>query len=269
LTSTHSTAVVFSIPSPAERHDELLLDVVAPLFQAVCDAPAVDAAWFTRVNKPSWGLRVSIVAEAAWISHRRETLLRGLGVASPDSALIDEDLEDKWIGGPRVRRELEHFHHGDSRACLEALAAERAGMLGSRSRYSVAFVEALWDAFGLSAQERLELYRRSFEWAPAAGRWDRDVFAALEKTFASQRTSLAAILEPSGDRGWPSPEAARIGRASIEAARAALRSPAEDPGSLALHAARAHSNRLGIHASREAALRYLMWRARGGTPLAP
>jgi hypothetical protein len=268
---TRAPAVVVSIPSPREQHDEVVRATVAPVVRALREHSELDAVWFQRLNKPDWCIRVLVTGKPGWLEGgARAALSAGLGVARGVASFVDEDPDDKWTGGLREYESLKTFHHHDTWACLEALDAEARGALGSRAQFSVVVIERLLDALGIRGAARLAFYRQSFEWAVASGRWDAEVFEALERTFANQRDSLAVMLDARDDgegRGaWPAPDAARIGRALLGAACSELRSAAGDPATLATFAAHAHSNRLGVHASQEATLRYLAWRARGGDP---
>ena len=269
MPSTSSTPVIASLEVPRERHDDHALQVLAPLVRALSFSAAVEAVWFSRVNKPRWGLRLHVRGATRWLEESgRALLLEGLG----GEALFEEtEPDDKWTGGREARERLEPFHHQDTAGCLEALAADRAGSLLSRSRHSARLIEGLLDLLAVRGPERVAFYRRSFECAIALGRWDREVFDALERTFAAQRPMLEALIESPAaedDGGWAGPESARIGRALLHELRTVL-TPSTDASSLALFAAHAHSNRLGIHGGREAALRYLVWRARDGWMPAP
>lgn len=267
---THLSTVVVSIPAPRDQQDGVVLVTVAPVLRALRASPALDAAWFGRVNKPIWALRVLVTGEAGWLANEaRATLATEMGVATGTATFVEDDPDDKWTGGLEEREGLKTFHHHDSWACLEALEADVAGNLGSRSRFSMLVVERLLDVLDLREDARLDFYRGSFQWAIEMGRWDAEVFEALERTFARQREALALVIDSpddgSGPGPWPAPEAARIGRALVAALPGSFEFNVGDASRLATFAAHAHSNRLGLHASREAALRYLVWRARGGS----
>jgi len=261
---------VVSIPSPRERHDAFVIETVTPVVRELHASPALVAVWFERVNKPEWGIQVHLAGEPSWLEGQgRATLIAGLGIAN-EAATLAEELDDKWSGSRDEQVFLRPFHHHDTRACLDALEMERTDRLGSRVQYSLLVVEGLLNLFDLQGDDRLAFYRRSFEWAIDAGRWDAEVIASLESTFVRQAGALTEVIDLLDDAQtgpWPSSEAERIGRDLLESARGALPSSELDPSALALSAARAHSNRLGLHASREAALRYLVWRARGGAAI--
>jgi hypothetical protein len=261
------SVLVVAIPAPRERQDELVLSVVAPAMRALTDCAESFIGWFERVNKPDWGLRVHVAGSRDWLEQiARLWLTDRLGLAR-EAAHFDEGADDKWSGSRAEQRHLRTFHHFDTRACLDALEAERSGRLGSRVRYSLAVVEGLLDTLELRREARLHFYRRSFGWAIESGRWDHEVLEALERMVQQQGEALSSEIErrdPSAIAPWPSETAEVIGRRLLQFVDASLRSPELERVSLALSAARAHSNRLGLHASREAAMRYLVWRVRGG-----
>ena len=257
-----SPVIALPIPAPQERHDDLLRAQVAPVIRAWESAPAPRLAWFERANKPDWGLRILARGDAEWLEHDvRPTLAAAFAGRAEFS---EEAGHDKWTGGLGETDRLGAFLSADTHAALEALEAEACGALGSRAQFSLAVVEGLLDASGMEGEARLAFYRESFEWAIDLGRWDRDVLDSLERTFANQRTTLLGVVGRS--EAWPSPGAARIGCELLDAVAAWSRGAERG---IVLHAVRGHSNRLGIHGGREAALRYLMWRARGGHALAP
>jgi len=266
--------LAISIPSPPVRHDELLRARVAPVVRALQPADPPRVVWFERANKPDWGVRVMASGEEAWLEAEvRPALMGALGVATGEARFVEEAPHDKWTGGLALAEQLSDFHRADTLACLDALDSDARGDLGSRAQFSLVAVEGLLDALQIHGDRRLGFYRESFEWAIELGRWHRDVFESLERTFEKQREMLAAAIA-TGDveddsRRWPSADAGRIGREWLAGIVGWARSPAAAPQAIAVHAARGHSNRLGIHGGREAALRYLMWRARGGRALEP
>jgi hypothetical protein len=263
--------LVISIPSPPGRHDEMLRTRVAPVIRRLQPADAVGVVWFERANKPDWALHVLASGDDAWLEHDARTVMaNGLGVTTGEARYIDGSLDDKWTGGLRFAEQLGGFHRIDTLACLDALEADAQAELGSRAQFNLRVIEGLLDALDVHDDRRLSFYRRSFEWAVELGRWDREVLDSLERTFTNQRDALAAMIDgQDGAPGrWPSARAARIG-SDLLARIGAWASSAAAPDEVAVHAAHSHSNRLGVHGGRETALRYLMWRARGGRPLEP
>jgi hypothetical protein len=263
-----SPVLVIAIPSPPERHDDLLRTRVAPVVRRLRSDPSARLVWFERANKPEWALHVLVSGDEPWLEREARTVMAdGLGAAGGEARFIEGRLDDKWTGGIRLAEPLAGFHRADTIACIDALEADANGELGSRALFSMRVIEGLLDALGIHDERRQSFYQRSFEWTVELGRWDREILDSLEHTFATQRGALAAMVaDDTGGRHWPSAAAARIGGALIAQIEAWARStPAA--AALATHAAHSHSNRIGVHGGREAALRYLMWRARGGLPL--
>lgn len=264
-----SPVLALSIPSPPERHDDLVRTRVAPVLRALRGTPPSLLAWFQRANKPDWGLRVLVAGDAGRLARDvGAALAAAFDLAGGEARFIEEAAHDKWTGGLDAAEAMSPFLSADTHAALDALDAEARGDLGSRSQFSLAVIEGLLDACGLTEEQRLTFDRESFEWAIDLGRWDRGVVESLERTFVGRRATFAAVAE-GGPSRWPSPVAARIGGELLGAISAWARSPAAAEPGILLHAARGHSNRLGIHGGREGALRYLMWRARGGRALEP
>jgi hypothetical protein len=262
--------LVISIPSPPGQHDEMLRARVAPVIRRLQPADSVGVVWFERANKPDWALHVLASGDEAWLEREARTAMNGLGIAVGEAQYIDGLLDDKWTGGLRLAERLGGFHRVDTLACLDALEADAKAELGSRAQFNMHVIEGLLEALDVRGERRLSFYRRSFEWAVELGRWDREVLDSLERTFANQRDALTAMIDVHDDAPgrWPSATAARIG-SDLLARIGAWASSAAAPDEVAIHAAHSHSNRLGVHGGREAALRYLMWRARGGRPLEP
>ena len=263
-------ALAISIPSPPEQHDQMLRTEVAQWIRRLGRASGAGAVWFERVNKPDWHLRVIASGGADWLEREaRPVLAHALEREVDGSRFIEPELDDKWTGGLRVADRLAPFHRHDTLGCLEAIAADARGELGSRSHFSLQVVEELLDGLDLHGAARLAFYRESFAWAIELGRWDRNVLDSLERTFSEQQDRLTTMIEPGDEpRRWPSAAGARIGRELTARIREWVSSAATAPRDLAVYAAHSHSNRLGVHGGREAALRYLVWRARGGQPLA-
>jgi thiopeptide-type bacteriocin biosynthesis protein len=274
MPSSDDVPLVLEITAPRTDHDRLLRDGIAPIVRALASARELGAAYFERFNKPDWGIRLHVVGSRAWVEDHARAIVEGhLAALGAPHAYVQE-----WIGGARDAPHLEALHHADTKACLDILDAEREGALGtSRGQWSLLVVEELLNLFGLSADERLEFYHRGFQWSSDLGRWDAEVFDALERKFAAQEEALQrATLFPSGgipDDAWGGVTPARIARDLL----AALRTPvatllraaaggaiAKTPVDLAVLAGHAHSNRLGVAPTQEATMRYLIWRARGG-----
>jgi thiopeptide-type bacteriocin biosynthesis protein len=272
-------ALILSIPAPKDRQDAILRETIAPLLREFASSSQLDAAYFERFNKPDWGIRFLLLGAPAWVEKEaRPLLLRRVVDAVEGSAFVAEDPEDKWVGGVRERQHLKRIHHLDSLACLERIEIEvRGSRAGTRAQFSLLLVERLLDLFGLTGATRLAFYRRGFQWEQDLGRWDGEVFAALEKKYESQKEVLRSTLECQADEAhaeaWGGADSSGIALRFLDAAREPVTSilAAHAASSLerslldlAVFAAHAHSNRLGIHATQEATLRYLAWRARAG-----
>jgi thiopeptide-type bacteriocin biosynthesis protein len=273
------SSLLLSIDAPRDEHDTVLRSWITPIVRELASSSALDAAYFERFNKPAWGIRLHVLGAHEWLHGRaRETIERSLATLGARYAFVDDEAEDKWVGGSHDRRDLERISWLDTVACLDLLEAQAAGALAtSRGQWSLFVVEGLLDSFGLHGDDRLEFYRRGFQWAPDLGRWDAEVFAALEQKFEKQkgqlRDALASRAKDMPAESWGGPEPGRIAMTLLEQAReaiAALLAAAtkgrisKPPLDWAVLSCHAHSNRLGIHATQEATIRYLVWRARGG-----
>ena len=277
MTASASTTV--SILAARDRHDALLCERVAPLVRELAALPSLDAVYFDRVNKPDWGLRIRVLGDNPRLHGEARALVRQrLDAMAQPFAFVNDEAEDKWFGGPVEEQFLKRIHQLDSLACLDLMDIEgRAGLTQSRAQWSLLVVERLLDIFGIHGVERFDFYRRGFQWAPNLGRWDAEVFAALERKFEAQAGALRAAIRVGEGRdtpdAWGGVESAQTAARFLEAARepvGAVLAAAKTgrlgkaPIDLALYVAHAHSNRLGIHATQEGTIRYLVFRARGG-----
>lgn len=263
------------LPGQRERLDALLCEEAGPLVREAARVSGVRTIAFERINKPEWGIRVWASGVPAALDQVQA--LAGSGVVA-DRASFDGGEEDKWVGGMRERERLGTFHQLDSLSAIDFLEAPGFEESGARARFSLVFIERLLELFGLDEAQRIEFDRRGFLWAFELGRWDRGVLDALEEKFRRQEEGLSSVLsgaDPASSVLWGSARAADIGRRLLVslAAPIATLSAAARAGELerplleyALFAAHAHANRIGVHATQEATLRYLSWRARGGGP---
>lgn len=274
-----SRATTVSIPAPRDRHDALLREWVAPLVRELAVLPSRDAVYFDRVNKPDWGLRIRILGDGPRFDEAaRGVVRRRLDGMTQPFAFVDEEADDKWIGGPLEEQFLKRIHQMDSLACLDLLDIEgRLSLRSSRAQWSLLVVERLLDLFELHGEERLDFYRRGFQWALSLGRWDAEVLAALERKFEAQAGALRTAIGGSDGRDtpgdWGGADAAQVASRFLDAARGPVSAVlsattnarlAKAPIDIALFVAHAHSNRLGIHATQEGTIRYLVFRAHGG-----
>lgn len=272
-------ALVVSIGAPKDRQDSVLRAGVAPIVEALVQSADLEAISFERFNKPDWGIRLHVLGARAWLDGvARPEVGRRLEAADVPFSIVEDDAEDKWIGGSDDYEILKRIHHADTAASLRLIEAEASGALStSRAQWSLLIVEGLLELFEFDAERRLEFYRRGWEWAPALGRWDAEVYAALERKYEGQKEPLHQALFPKNGRvsrdAWGGPEPERIALELLESSREPIReigaaasvgSCAKTAIDLAVLIGHAHSNRLGIHATQEATIRYLVWRARGG-----
>jgi len=269
-----SEALAVSIPAPRTEHDAVIRAAIAPIVAALAGAAELDAISFERFNKPDWGVRLRVLGSREWLAGvARHEVERQLSAAGRSFTFVEAAAEDKWIGGRDDEDRLKAIDHADTTACLALMEAEAEGLLStSRAQWSLLAVEAMLDLFGLAGDDRLAFYRRGWEWAPDAGRWDDEVFEALEDKYEAQRVSLRVALSAPTTEAWGGPMPERIATTLLSSVRepivairtgAAGRTP-KSAMDLALLVGHAHSNRLGIHATQEATIRYLVWRARGG-----
>ncbi len=271
------SSLTLSIAAPRDMHDIVLRDGITPIVRELASSSALDATYFERINKPTWSVRLRVLGARDWLEgSARGVIERRLGTLDVAFEVVHDDAEDKWVGGPEDEVYLKNIHYSDTVACLDLLEIEASGALGtSRAQWSLLVVERLLGLFGFEGDERLEFYRRGFQWAADLGRWDQEVFAALERKYEIQQEAIRDALalcatDPAPD-AWGGSEPARIAiellgslREPIAAllAAAAAGRIARTPVDLAVLVSHAHSNRLGIHATQEATIRYLVWRAR-------
>ena len=269
-----SDALAVSIAAPRTEHDSIIRVAIAPIVAALAGAAELDAISFERFNKPDWGVRLRVLGGREWLRGvARLEVERQLSSVGRTFTFVEAAAEDKWIGGREDESLLKTIDHADSTACLALMEAEAGGSLStSRAQWSLLVVEAMLDLFGLTGDDRLGFYRRGWEWAPDAGRWDDEVFAALEDKYEAQRDALRVALSGPTTETWGGSVPERIATtllSSVHEPIVAIRTGEAGPTpksvvDLALLVGHAHSNRLGIHATQEATIRYLVWRARGG-----
>ncbi|HEX4825912.1 MAG TPA: hypothetical protein VFV19_16550 [Candidatus Polarisedimenticolaceae bacterium] len=264
-------ALAVSIPSPKASQDAVIRGEIALVIAALAGATELEAISFERFNKPDWGVRLRVLGARSWLDDVvRPEIERHL--AATTFAFGEPAAEDKWVGGREDEDLLMAFDHADTAACLAFLEAEAAGRLeASRAQWSLHVVEAILGLFPLRADERLAFYRRGWEWTAESGRWDDEVFAILDGKYEAQESMLREAV--SGKAAWGGREPEEIALALIEALRGpigAIRAAVASGKTsksvidLAVVIGHGHSNRLGIHATQEATMRYLVWRALGG-----
>lgn len=269
-------ALAVSIPSPRAEQDSVIRATIAPLVARLHGAAELEAVSFERFNKPDWGILLRVLGAPAWLDRvARPEVERQLTAAGTSFTLVEAEGDDKWVGSRGDEDLLEGIGHADTLACLALMEAEARGLLAttSRAQWSLLAVESMLDLFGLDDDDRGTFYRRGWEWALESGRWDAEVFAVLDGKYAAQEAILREAISLREGLAWGGPVPERIARTLIDALRApigAIRdavasgTTSKSATDLAVIVGHAHSNRLGIHATQEATIRYLVWRARGG-----
>jgi hypothetical protein len=277
--------LTITIPAEPDRQDEVVIRAVAPVARGLQDLPGDHEFDFERLNKPSWRVGLTLRGPGEWLEEvGRPFLEERLAKTKargdiPGFAFEAEASDEKWLGRPRDRSLLARFSFVDSLAALAVLENDVGGESSpSRAEWSLLVVEGLLDRFSLSDEDRLEFYREGFQWAVEMGRWDKGVLAALEGKYQAEADALGALLDHAAkpaslDALWKNARAVRIARSCLDAQGAPIAAIVAQAGTgrldrtlrqIAGFAVRGHSNRLGIHATQEAVMRYLVWRARGG-----
>jgi class I lanthipeptide synthase len=178
--------------------DLLLRELVSPLRRWALDAGAADRWFFIRYGDPDWHLRLRFHGdpERLW----RDLLPRLAAAAEELRAdgrlrrlqLDTYDREVERYGGAAGIGPVERLFEADSEAVLEIVEAF-AGDGGADARWRLAFagIHTLLADLGLDFPARLELARRLR---------DRTDYAhQLCERFRRERSSLEALVEPSGD----------------------------------------------------------------------
>ena len=266
------TGLTVTVPAEPERQDAVLRSAIAPLAREWRAAPELASLSFERLNKPDWRLLFRVEGRSEWI----ERVARARLAALEGAAFVDEREDDKWVGGGRETPHLRRIAHADTDAVLDWLDAEASHDLAPlRAEASVVLVERFLDVLGLDGERRLAFYRTGYQWEIDSGRWDAEVFSALDAMYRSQEESLRAIVAADGDLPLEEPARSLAERWTfavappLEALReAAARGETErDAVTVASFVTRGHSNRMGIHATQEAVARYLVGRAWSEAPV--
>ncbi|HEX4825913.1 MAG TPA: thiopeptide-type bacteriocin biosynthesis protein [Candidatus Polarisedimenticolaceae bacterium] len=261
-----------AMTSPAESHDRLLHELVAPVVAEIREHPDLDSLFFVRYADPEWQLRFRVLGRPEWVDGfvrpRVEKALRPFVASGAIGEVVWGEYAREWerYGGPAGMRLAEKIFFHDSVACLEFLESEKV----PRREYSLVFTERFLDLFHFDDAQRTAFYRTGHEWAFRDGVFRDEDRPKLERRYDGMRDGLRERVLTFGD------ETARaIAGRCLEATR-----PVVDE-LLAAHAAghvqkdlvdlawsytHLHCNRLGIDVVPEAILRYLMYRlyAEGG-----
>ncbi len=266
--------------APRERHEDLLLELVAPIVHEAVASPELDSLFFVRYSDPDWQLRFRILGRPAWVDGPVRSLierslppLRERGLVERWEFASYQREYDRYGGEEGMRLSEQVFLH-DSLAVLELIDAERRGLLAkSRREYSLALVESFLDLLRFDRERRVAFYRQGYAWAFDGDGWRADDLRLLEERYRGLRESLRSLLATGrhGDveelYGGAEPARIAIGcltslRPIIEellAAHAASRIR-QDLVHLAWSLTHMHCNRLGLEPGAEAILRFFMCR---------
>jgi lantibiotic biosynthesis protein len=266
--------------APRESHEALLRDFVTPVAAAVRGRPELDSLFFARYSEPDWQLRFRVLGRPDWVRgtvrplvERALAPLAGAGLfTAVDFATYDREIE-RYGGSEGMALAEKVFLH-DSLACLDLMAAERAGALEkSRREVSLLLADRLLDLLRFGPARRRAFYAHGHAWAVETGAWTEVDREQLDRRYAELEEGLLELFGGGRRRApavrWGGAEAARIVRrweramrplaAALLAAHAAGRIR-QDLVYLAWSYAHMSCNRLGIEAVPEAILRYFMHR---------
>lgn len=269
-----------ALSSPAESHDRLLHELIAPIVAEIRDHDDLDSLFFVRYAEPDWQLRLRVLGRPEWIERsvrpRVNAMIRPFVQAGVIGRVVFGEYVREWdrYGGPEGMRLAEKIFLYDSLACLEVLEAERTGACAkTRREYSLAFTERFLDLLGFDGIRRVEFYRVGHAWAFRDGTFRDEDRPRLDRQYESVREGLHELLDSlragdsTGALGGEEPR--RIAERCLEASRPVLSAvlAAHAAGTirpavvdLAWSYAHLHCNRLGIDVVPEAILRYLMFR---------
>lgn len=269
------------LAAPQESHDELLLELIAPIVREMRGDERLHSLFFVRYADPTWQLRFRVLGSPGWIDDVvRPRIARAIRPFS-ESGLIREveygvyAREWERYGGPLGMELAERLFLHDSVACLELLGAEAGGVLGaSRREFSLTFTEHFLDLFGFDEEHRRQFYLEGHAWAFRDAVFREEDRPQLDRKYSNVREGLLAWLrsrhatDPAIAFGGAEP--ARIAASCLSAMRpvaeALLGAHADGKIDqrlvyLVWSYAHLHCNRLGIDLVPEAILRYLMFRA--------
>jgi thiopeptide-type bacteriocin biosynthesis protein len=269
------------LESPAESHDRLLMELIAPVVREIRSDENLHSLFFVRYADPAWQLRFRVLGRPGWIADVVRPRIEGAIRPFSESGVIHGveygAYAREWerYGGARGMELAERIFLHDSLACLELLDAEARGLLGkSRREYSLMFTERFLDLFGLEGSLRRQFYLEGYAWAFRDGVFREEDRPRLERQYVSVRDGLREGLrglradDPAIVFGGPEP--ARIAASCLEAMRPVAKELLSAHADGSIHQglvylvwsyAHLHCNRLGIDLVPEAILRYLMFRA--------
>jgi thiopeptide-type bacteriocin biosynthesis protein len=268
------------LPAPFEAQDRILLETVAPLVRELEADSRTEAVSFTRSSTPVWLVRVMVRGSDAWLQGSVRPLLERRFGSFPGASIVDSNAlpgfekEIRRWGGEIGMSVAERAFHLDTVACFDWLAEEARGEL-MRTRREIHMIATEWtlDVLGFGMCERLAFYEMGRSWPVERGLWQQEVLEALEGTYQSLRSGLAALLgdDVRSDPAflWGGSKAAEIAERYFERLRPVADAWIEARDAHSLDAewpvlvwSLAHTNaiRLGVNAEPEAMLRYFMYR---------
>ncbi len=187
--------------------DRVLLETVAPLVREALASGAADRWFFIRYADPEAHVRVRL--------HGSPERLLGEVLPALHAALVTPLAEGRlWkvqldtyereverYGGPEGVRVAEEIFEADSEAVLAILEGLEEGDEGSGERWRLAVrgIDMLFDDFGLSAEERLALIRRSRESLGRDFRVDAGLKRQLGDRYRKESPGLRTVLDPEQD----------------------------------------------------------------------
>ena len=265
-----------AMTSPAESHDRLLHELVAPIVAEIGGHPDLDSLFFVRYAEPDWQLRFRVLGRAGWIERavrpRVDASIRPFVDAGVIGEVVFGEYAREWerYGGPAGMRLAEKIFFHDSIGCLDYLEAERRGACATpRREYSLVFTERFLDLLKFDAAERADFYHTGFSWAFRDGVFREDDRPKLDRRFDAVGDGLRELLSRDAAGAFGGDEPRRIAERCLEASRPVVESIVAGHGAgtiqgklvdLAWSYTHLHCNRLGIDLVPEAILRYLMYR---------
>src|SRR5580765_2746250 len=197
----HESCLYAAMTSPAESHDRLLHELVAPIVAEIRDHPDLDSLFFVRYAEPDWQLRFRVLGSAGWIERsvrpRVEAKVRPFVEAGVIGQIVFGEYAREWerYGGPAGMRLAEKIFFHDSVACLEYLEAERRGACTTpRREYSLVFTERFLDLLAFDATQRAAFYQTGFAWAFRDGVLREDDRPKLDRRYDAVGDGLRDLL---------------------------------------------------------------------------
>jgi thiopeptide-type bacteriocin biosynthesis protein len=265
------------IQAVSGRLEQALGELVAPLLHDVWRDPSRRAAFFARYRSEAL---LFILGEPEWTTGPARALVDQRVETSREKGLVEGctfleyQPEVERYGGEEGLRLAERIFEEDSRACLDLMEAERAGLLGrTRREHSLVLTERFLDLLGFDREARVSFYRFSYAWAIEQGTWGESEIRLLEDRYRELKPGLSELLDAAlagdSETAHGGAEPARIARGWIEANQPIVAGLLEahragrirqDLVTLAWSYTHMHCNRLGLSGEAEAVLRFFMHR---------